>query len=66
MYRSLWDRWIIIVCPKSIILKTIDLEQVIEKAENIYNFYLDSNWEMPIYRIQKAPYNAKYRILPLW
>ena len=23
----------------------IDLEQVIEKAENIYNFYLDSNWE---------------------
>ena len=32
-------------CPKSIILKTIDLEQVIEKAENINNFYLDSNWE---------------------
>ena len=32
-------------CPKSIILKTTDLEQVIEKAENIYNFYLDSNWE---------------------
>ena len=32
-------------CPKSIILKTIDLEKVIEKAENIYNFYLDSNWE---------------------
>jgi hypothetical protein len=30
---------------KSIILETIDLEQVIEKAENIYNFYLDSNWE---------------------
>ena len=24
----------------------IDLEQVIEKAENIYNFYLDSNWEL--------------------
>jgi hypothetical protein len=36
-------------CPKSIILKTTDLEQVIEKAENIYNFYLDSNWEIPIY-----------------
>jgi hypothetical protein len=33
-------------CPKSIILKTTDLEQVIEKAENIYNFYLDSNWEL--------------------
>jgi hypothetical protein len=30
---------------KSIIPETIDLEQVIEKAENIYNFYLDSNWE---------------------
>ena len=31
--------------PKSTIRKTIDLERVIEKAENIYNFYLDSNWE---------------------
>ena len=30
---------------KSIILETIDLDQVIEKVENIYNFYLDSNWE---------------------
>ena len=30
---------------KSILLETIDLDQVIEKAENIYNFYLDSNWE---------------------
>ena len=30
---------------KSIIFQTIDLELVIEKAENIYNFYLDSNWE---------------------
>ena len=31
--------------PKSSIWKTIDLERVIEKAENIFNFYLDSNWE---------------------
>ena len=31
--------------PKSIIRKTIDLERVIENAENIYYFYLDSNWE---------------------
>ena len=30
---------------KSTILQMLDLEQVIEKAENIYNFYLDSNWE---------------------
>ena len=27
----------------------IDLERVKEKAENIYNFYLDSNWEISIY-----------------
>ena len=32
--------------PKSIIRKTIDLERVIEKAENIFNFYLDFNWEL--------------------
>ena len=31
--------------PKSIIFQTIDLERVIEKAENIFNFYLDFNWE---------------------
>ena len=30
---------------KSIIFQTIDLERVIEKAENIFNFYLDFNWE---------------------
>ena len=30
---------------QSIIRKTIDLERVIENAENIYYFYLDSNWE---------------------
>ena len=30
---------------KSIIFQTLDLEQVIEKAENIFNFYLDFNWE---------------------
>ena len=32
--------------PKSIIFQTIDLERVIEKAENIFNFYLDFNWEL--------------------
>ena len=31
--------------PKSSIWKMIDLERVKEKAENIINFYLDSNWE---------------------
>ena len=30
---------------KSIIFQTIDLERVIEKAENVFNFYLDFNWE---------------------
>ena len=30
---------------KSIIFQTIDLERVIEKAENTFNFYLDFNWE---------------------
>ena len=30
---------------KSIIFQTLDLERVIEKAENIFNFYLDFNWE---------------------
>ena len=36
---------LILFRPKSIIRKTIDLERVKEKAENIFNFYLDSNWE---------------------
>ena len=36
---------LILFRPKSVILKTIDLERVKEKAENIFNFYLDSNWE---------------------
>ena len=30
---------------KSIIFQTLDLERVIEEAENIFNFYLDFNWE---------------------
>ena len=30
---------------KSIIFQATDLERVIEKAENIFNFYLDFNWE---------------------
>ena len=30
---------------KSTIFQTIDLERVIEKAKNIFNFYLDFNWE---------------------
>ena len=43
--------------PKSTIRKTIDLERVIEKAENIYNFYLDSNWELRFieYKYRKIP-----------
>ena len=30
---------------KSAIFQTADLERVKEKAENIFNFYLDFNWE---------------------
>ncbi len=36
---------------KSIIFQTIDLERVIEKAENIFNFYLDFNWEFEFIHI---------------
>ena len=36
---------LLLFSSKSIIFKTTDLERVIEKAENIYNFYLDFNWE---------------------
>ena len=38
---------------KSIIFQTIDLERVIEKAENIFNFYLDFNWEFQFIGINK-------------
>lgn len=31
--------------PNQPFFQTIDLERVIEKAENIFNFYLDFNWE---------------------
>jgi len=31
--------------PNQSFFQTIDLERVIEKAENIFNFYLDFNWE---------------------
>ena len=30
---------------KSIMFQTTDLERVIKKAENIFSFYLDFNWE---------------------
>jgi len=43
----------------------IDLEQVIEKAENIYNFYLDSNWEIRIYRSLPAAIK-KEPLLPIF
>ena len=33
----------------------IDLERVKEKAENIINFYLDSNWEFQFIGINEAP-----------
>jgi len=36
---------LLLFSSKSIIFQTTDLERVIEKAENIYNFYLDFNWE---------------------
>jgi hypothetical protein len=32
--------------PKSTIFQMLDLERFIEKAENIFNFYLDFNWEI--------------------
>ena len=31
---------------KSIMFQTTDLERVIKKAENIFSFYLDFNWEL--------------------
>ena len=37
---------------KSIIFQTIDLERVIKKAENIFNFYLDFNWELRFIELQ--------------
>ena len=40
---------------KSIIFQTIDLERVIEKAENIFNFYLDFNWEFQFIGITQTP-----------
>ena len=43
---------LLLFSSKSIIFQTTDLERVIEKAENIFNFYLDFNWEISIYRIQ--------------
>ena len=36
---------LLLFSSKSIIFQTTDLERVIEKAENIFNFYLDFNWE---------------------
>ena len=40
---------------KSIIFQTIDLERVIEKAENIFNFYLDFNWEFQFIGMIQTP-----------
>ena len=37
---------LLLFSSKSIIFQTTDLERVIEKAENIFNFYLDFNWEL--------------------
>ena len=37
---------LLLFSSKSIIFQTTDLERVIEKAENIFNFYLDFNWEI--------------------
>ena len=36
---------LLLFSSKSIIFQTTDLERVIENAENIFNFYLDFNWE---------------------
>ena len=40
--------------PNQSFFQTIDLERVIEKAENIFNFYLDFNWEFQ-FSIEQAP-----------
>ena len=40
---------------KSAIFQTADLERVKEKAENIFNFYLDFNWEFGFIRLRQAP-----------
>ena len=37
---------------KSAIFQTADLERVKEKAENIFNFYLDFNWEFEFTLLQ--------------
>ena len=40
----------------------IDLEQVIEKAENIYNFYLDSNWEFRFFEYKHTKILIQWQI----
>ena len=34
--------------PNQSLFQALDLELVVKKAENIFNFYLDSNWEFQI------------------
>ena len=46
---------LLLFSSKSIIFQTTDLERVIEKAENIFNFYLDFNWEFVFIGVAYAP-----------
>ena len=47
---------------KSAIIQTADLERVKEKAENIFNFYLDFNWELEFVELYLHVYST--HILP--
>ena len=49
--------------PKSSIWKMIDLERVKEKAENIINFYLDSNWEFRFIENKYTVFPWKNRLM---
>ena len=54
---------LLLFSSKSIIFQTADLERVIEKAENIINFYLDFNWELRfiLTNIRITQHNSKSR-----
>ena len=49
---------------KSIIFQTLDLERVIERAENIFNFYLDFNWEFQFLGVKPYFCENSFGIIP--
>ena len=50
---------------KSAIFQTADLERVKEKAENIFNFYLDFNWEFEFSSLIWPPPGKETRLCRL-